>query len=380
VFIAVGLVVSSFVSLVSRRSSEANRSRAEAGTLARLAAAGAEGDPLATLLDHLRETFSLPAVSVLVDGPASGRVEASAGDDPPVTAAAATETVPVGAGVVLALRGPTIPAEDRHVVRAFAAQVGAAVEARRLSVQAGIAVQLGEADAMRNALLAAVSHDLRTPLASIKASASSLIATDIEWSDEAIEGFATAIVEETDRLTGLVENLLDMSRLRAGAVVVRRLAVGAEELVPAALESLGDLARRRPVELEVPETLPRVDTDPALVERALVNLVANALAWAPEGSPVRIEAATVGPDLHIRVVDRGPGVPPGDRERIFQPFQRLGDRSNGAGVGLGLAVARGFIEAVGGELTADDTPGGGTTMVVTLPLRTRAAPVVPEPA
>jgi two-component system, OmpR family, sensor histidine kinase KdpD len=146
--------------------------------------------------------------------------------------------------------------------------------------------------------------------------------------------------------------------------------------VPRALEGLGDLARRREIEVDVPETLPRVDTDPALVERALGNLVANALAWAPDRSPVRIEAGAVGDDLHIRVVDRGPGVPPVERERIFQPFQRLGDRSNGAGVGLGLAVARGFIEAVDGELSAEDTPGGGTTMVITLPLRTRAEPVM----
>jgi two-component system sensor histidine kinase KdpD len=378
VFIVVGVVVSSFVSLVSRRSSEVNRSRAEAETLARLATGGTDVDRLTTIVEHLRDTFDLPAVSVLVagSGPDHWRVEACAGDAPPGSPATADETVPIGDGVLLALRGGDIAAHDRHLMRAFAAQVGAAVEARRLALQAELAEQLGQADELRNALLAAVSHDLRTPLASIKASASSLLATDIEWSADAIEAFATAIVEETDRLTGLVENLLDMSRLRAGALVVRHLAVGAEELVPAALESLGEVARRRPIDVDVPETLPRVDTDPALVERALVNLVANAVAWSPEGTPVRIEAGAVGHDLHIRVVDRGPGVPPGDRERIFQPFQRLGDRSNGAGVGLGLAVARGFVEAVGGELTADDTPGGGATMVITLPLRARAEPVV----
>jgi two-component system sensor histidine kinase KdpD len=242
-----------------------------------------------------------------------------------------------------------------------------------------IADELGQADELRNTLLAAVSHDLRTPLASIKASASSLLATDVEWSREAVEEFATGIVEEADRLNGLVENLLDMSRLRAGALSVRVTAVGAEEIVPAALESLGDLARRHPIEIDVPESLPRIDTDPALVERALVNLVANAVAWSPAEARVRIEVGAVGNDLHIRVVDQGPGVPQADRDRIFEPFQRLGDRSNGAGVGLGLAVAAGFVEAVGGELAIEDTPGGGTTMVITLPLRERAAPVLAEP-
>jgi two-component system sensor histidine kinase KdpD len=381
VFIVVGVVVSSFVSLVARRSSEANRSRAEAETLARLAAAGAELDPLKTLVEHLRDTFQLAAVSVLVrEGPSTWRVEASTGDRPPSAPSEGTETVTIGEGLVLALRGSAIAAEDRHIMRAFANQLAAVIASRRLARQAEIADQLGQADELRNALLAAVSHDLRTPLASIKASASSLLATDVEWSPDAIASFATEIVEETDRLTGLVENLLDMSRLRAGAVVVRRLAVGAEEIVPAALESLGDVARRRAIDLEVPETLPRVDTDPALVERALVNLVANAIAWSPPDTPIRIEAGAVGSDLHIRVVDRGPGVPVVDRERIFQPFQRLGDRSNGAGVGLGLAVARGFVQAVGGDLSADDTPGGGTTMVLTLPLRARVAPVVSEPA
>ena len=203
----------------------------------------------------------------------------------------------------------------------------------------------------------------------------------MDWPSEAIEAFASAIVEETDRLTGLVENLLDMSRLRAGAVDVRRIAVGAEELVPAALESLGDVARRRPIEVDVPETLPRVDTDPALVERALVEpgrergrVGARRLPGPDRGGGGRAATSTSGSSTVA------PVCPPADRDRIFQPFQRLGDRSSGAGVGLGLAVARGFVEAVGGELTAEDTPGGGTTMVITLPLRTRAAPIVAEPA
>jgi two-component system sensor histidine kinase KdpD len=248
-----------------------------------------------------------------------------------------------------------------------------------LTAQAEVAEQLGQTDELRTALLAAVSHDLRNPLASIKASASSLLASDVEWSRDAIEEFAAGIVEETDRLNQLVENLLDMSRLRAGAVAVRRMTIGGGDVVPAAIVALGDVARRHPIELEVPEALPVVDTDPGLVERALVNLIANAVAWSPEGTPVRVEVGAVGQELHIRVIDRGPGVPPADRERILHPFERLGDRSNDAGVGLGLAVAQGFVQAVGGELVVEDTAGGGTTMVITLPLPERVSPVLVEP-
>ena len=223
---------------------------------------------------------------------------------------------------------------------------------------------------LRSALLAAVSHDLRTPLASIKASVTSLLAEDVEWSPEAVREFCVAIDEETDRLASLVANLLDMSRLTAGALSVHHTRVGVEEIVPAALASLGDRARHGRVAASIPETLPRIDTDPALLERAVANLIDNAIAWSPPEQAVRVEAGAVASEIHLRVIDRGPGIPVADRERVFQPFQRVGDRSNGAGVGLGLAVAQGFIRAVGSDLYIEDTPGGGTTMVVTMPVET----------
>ena len=162
-------------------------------------------------------------------------------------------------------------------------------------------------------------------------------------------------------------NLLDMSRLQAGALSLHRRPVGIDEIVPAALSSLGDRARGDVVEVGVAETLPRVDADPALLERVLANLIDNALAWSPPGLPVRVEGGAVPGAVRVRVIDRGPGIPPAERDRVFLPFQRLGDRSSGAGVGLGLAVARGFTVAMGGELTVEETPGGGATMVVVLP-------------
>jgi two-component system sensor histidine kinase KdpD len=180
-----------------------------------------------------------------------------------------------------------------------------------------------------------------------------------------INQFRRTSEDETDRLTGLVGNLLDMSRIQAGAVAPATRAIGLEEVVPAALAGLGGATHD--VDVHLPESLPPVKADPALLERVVANLVDNALAHSPEASPVRIEAGEVGGKVLIRVIDRGPGIPPTEREGIFQPFQRLGDSpSRGAGVGLGLAVAQGFTHAMGGQLTVDETPGGGTTMVVEL--------------
>lgn len=221
---------------------------------------------------------------------------------------------------------------------------------------------------LRNALLAAVSHDLRTPLASIKASASSLLAEDVAWSADDVRQFTTTIDEETDRLSALVANLLDMSRLQTGALPVREVTVGADELVLAAVASLGDRVARSDLQVDVDEELPPVTTDPSLVERAIANVIDNALAWSPDGVPVTVRAAAADGAVELHVIDRGPGIAPADRERVFLPFQRRGDRSNGPGVGLGLAVARGLLGAVGATVTATATPGGGATMVLRLPI------------
>lgn len=220
---------------------------------------------------------------------------------------------------------------------------------------------------LRNALLAAVSHDLRTPLASIKASVTSLLAEDVEWPPEVALDFVTTIDQETDRLTYLVTNLLDMSRLASGGVPVRMRPVGIDELVLAAVSSLGERGHAAHLQIDVDEELPRVATDPSLVERAIANVVDNALAWSPPARSVLVTAESSAEEVHLRVVDHGPGIPTADRDRVFLPFQRRGDRSNGAGVGLGLAVARGMLVAVGGRVGVEDTPGGGTTIVLSMP-------------
>jgi two-component system sensor histidine kinase KdpD len=222
---------------------------------------------------------------------------------------------------------------------------------------------LDRTNELRTALLNAVSHDLRTPLASIKASVSSLRATDVEWSPAQTSEFLAAIEVDTDRLNQLVGNLLDMSRLQTGTLELTRHPVALEEVVANAIESLGTEATDLAV--DVPEDLPLALVDPVLLERAIANLVANALHWSPPGSPVEISACLNAPDVELRVVDHGPGVPLESREQIFQPFQRLGDRG-GSGVGLGLAIASGFVAAMQGELLVEDTPGGGATFRVLL--------------
>jgi two-component system sensor histidine kinase KdpD len=368
VFLGVGVVVSLLVRSTLRRSAEATRARLEAAALARSSATlvGAE-DPLPRLVQQVHETFGLEGCAVVEAGE---RVVASAGRLPPDGGGG--ERLALGENVELVLVGPVV-ADDLEALQAFAAQLRAALEQERLRREAAKTSRLSEANELRTALLRAVSNDLRTPLASIKAAVTSLLQHDVDWTLEATTEFLQTIDEEADRLNRLVGNLLDMSRLETGALSVRPRPVGLEEVVAAALSSLPD--RGAGVVVDVPETLPAVVVDPALLERAVANLVANASQHTPSGRTVRVEAREVGARVDLLVVDRGPGVPEDDRERVFAPFQRLGDTGS-TGVGLGLAVARGFVEAVGGQLTLEETPGGGLTVVVTLPRQ----PVRPAPA
>jgi two-component system sensor histidine kinase KdpD len=278
--------------------------------------------------------------------------------------------------MALALTGRVLPAEDRRVLAAFAAQAAVVLDRRRLREEADQARTLAEGNRIRTALLAAVSHDLRTPLAGIKASVTSLRSDDIEWSEQDRAELLEAIEEGADRLDHVVGNLLDMSRLQTGTVTPIIREVDLDEVVPIALGGVPDAS----VEMDIPETLPMVSVDKGLLERVVANLVENAVKYSPQDEPVLVSASALGSRVELRVVDRGPGVPDEAKERIFEPFQRYGDAPRGAGVGLGLAVARGFAEAVGGTLDAEDTPGGGLTMVLTLPVAEQRAPQPSAPA
>jgi len=250
----------------------------------------------------------------------------------------------------------------RRTLDGFAAQIVAALERDRLRTQAAQAEVLGEANRVRTALLTAVSHDLRTPLASVKAAVSSLRQADVRWSPQDEQDLLATVEEGADRLNSLVGNLLDMSRVHAGALRPFLRPTSLDEVVPLAIEGLD---AGPAIDLDLPDGLPLVLTDPGLLERVVTNLAANAVRFSPAGVAVEISARDEDGEVVLRVVDHGPGVPEAERERIFEPFQRLGDQSVG-GVGLGLAVARGFVDAMGCLLAADSTPGGGLTMKVTL--------------
>jgi two-component system sensor histidine kinase KdpD len=367
VFVIVGGVVGELVSRVARRRTQAAQAQAEAETLARLSGTLlSEQDPVPALMSGLRSTFACTSVAVLRREGETWRIETSAGEPVPDRPEAAQVSVPLDADTVLAVSGPGLGEKELYTLRAFAGQLALAVERRRLRAEAAAAEGLAEANELRTALLAAVSHDLRTPLASIKASVTSLLQPDVDLGDSGRAELMEAIDEETDRLDNLVGNLLDMSRLQTGVLELVWRDVGLDEVVPAALQSLGgDLTGR--VIVDVPETLPRVHADAALLERAVANLIDNAVHASPVDRPVRVSAGGMQDRVELTVVDEGPGIPRDQRDDVFRPFQRLGDSSTGDGVGLGLAVARGFVEAMDGELSIEDTPGGGATFIVDLP-------------
>jgi two-component system sensor histidine kinase KdpD len=249
------------------------------------------------------------------------------------------------------------------MLSAFAAQVAVAYRQRELAEAASAVEPLTEAERARTALLNAVSHDLRTPLASAKAAVSSLLASDVAWSDEDRQELLASADESLDRLTDLVTSLLDLSRLQAGVLPVLVAPVALEDVVLRAVDHA--IPRDAPVDIDVRTDLPEVSADAGLLERVIANLVQNALRYSPQH--VAITGSEHAGLVELRVIDRGPGIRPEDADAVFTAFQRRDDSpSNGAGVGLGLAVARGFTEAMGGHVFAEETPGGGATFVVQL--------------
>ncbi|MFD4910865.1 ATP-binding protein [Kitasatospora purpeofusca] len=394
VFAAVALTVSTVVDHATRLTARAARATAEAETLSTLAGSVLRGaDALPALLEKSRTAFGMSSVALL--GRTGGEVLAScdtaaaeakdAADGDRADRAAApdrdpvTTEVPVGADAVLVLTGRRLPAADQRVLTAFAAHVAAALERDRLAVVAAEVEPIKAADRMRTALLAAVSHDLRTPLAAALASVGSLRSPDVEFSPEDQAELLATADESLVKLTRLVDNLLDMSRLQAGALTLHLAETHLDEILPRALDSLADPhAPVQPLDLE---TVPPVLADPPLLERVLANVITNALRYNAPGAPVLVAASHHAGRVELRVIDRGPGIAPEDRDRVFLPFQRLGDTDNTTGVGLGLALSRGLAEAMDGSLEVEDTPGGGTTMLLTLPAApARQLPADPLPA
>jgi len=376
VFVAVGLAVSWTVDTTARRTKQAVRANAESELLVTTAGSILRGqDAVEALLERTREAFGMQSACLLerqdsgattARGPAAGwTLVACAGEAPASRPEDAEVDIPVTDKLSLALTGRTLPASDRRALGAFAAYAAVALEQQRLTAEAEAAKPIAAADRMRTALLAAVSHDLRSPLASAKAAVTSLRSPDVHWDEEDTEELLATADESLDRLIRLVGNLLDMSRLQAGALSLFPRPAGLDEIVALALDDLGPVGRD--ITVEIPESLPAVSADPAILERVVVNLTENALRYSPAGKAPHLAASALGDRVELRVVDRGPGISDDDKDHVFVPFQRLGDTDNTTGVGLGLALSRGLTEAMGGTLTAEDTPGGGLTMTVSLP-------------
>jgi len=357
-FVTVAVAVSSVVHLAARRAVQAARAREEAASLLELAQTVLGGaDSPTAVLDHLTGTHGGQAELQERSGGRWVRTASSnvAGRLP------AANRIDIRDDLSLLVTGQRDSA-TAALLAGYAAQAAAALDRERLRTQAAQAEALAEGNRMRTALLAAVSHDLRTPLASIKASVSSLRQTDVQWSPADEADLLATIEQNADRLDALIGNLLDMSRLHTGSLQPFLRPTAIDEVAPVAVGGLDDSLR---LELAVPEGFPLVLADPGLLERVLANLFSNALRYSPASRPPELQAELVDGMVRLEVVDHGPGVPDAQKERIFEPFTRVADRH--PGVGLGLAVAKGFAEAMGGRIEAGDTPGGGLTVTVTLP-------------
>jgi two-component system sensor histidine kinase KdpD len=381
VFIGVAVTVGTLVDVASKRALEARRARLEAEALARSTASlAADPEPLPRLLDQLHSTFDLTGVQIVRSEPHGDVTVASAGDvgGSPTASLALASSVQGSKGTesTLQLFGRALSIDDLRLLRVLADQLSVAVENRRLMAEASEAATLADIDAIRTAMLRAVSHDLRTPLASIKAMISGLRDPAVNWTDDQLAEALETVDQETDRLNRLVGNLLDASRLQIGALAVEIRPTVLNDTVNAALQSLN--VGLDEVQVDIAPDASAVMGDPVLLERSLANVLSNALRHTPPEHRVRIEGAKVADSVHLRIVDRGVGIPASDRARVTTPFQRLGDqRTNDDGVGLGLSIAEGFIAAMHGMLTLDDTPGGGLTVTITLP---RAAEISVEAA
>jgi two-component system, OmpR family, sensor histidine kinase KdpD len=367
VLLLVAVAVAALVDGAASRAREARRASQEAELLALFAGSVLRGADLDTLLERVRETYSQRAVSLLREG--SGIV-GCVGTDPCVDVVTADTAIEVGDDEFwLLMAGRKLPARDRRVLGAVAKQAAGLVKQRELTEEAGKAEAIAQADELRRSLLSAVSHDLRTPLAAAKAAVSSLRSNDIDFSAEDTAELLATIEESIDQLTALVANLLDSSRLAAGVLRPELRRVYLEETVQRALLGISKGItgfRRRGIDrvkVDVGDAV--VMADSGLLERVLANLVDNALRYAPD-SLVRVTAGRVGDRVLIAVVDEGPGIPRGAENQVFAPFQRLGDHDTSIGVGLGLSVAHGFVEAMNGTIAVIDTPGGGLTVEIDL--------------
>jgi two-component system sensor histidine kinase KdpD len=422
VFLAVALLTGQLAASVRRRAQEALRRAASAEALYELSTALIAQRDLISVLEaltaRLQRAFDLRACAILLpDGttnswrtaavagnlPAPQRVEGNrtlhgmavwvnAHGEPSRLPEQGVELLPLRSGEhsvgVLQLAtsaGERLDGEREQLLRTFANGAAIAIEQARLAQEQRVAAMALESDRLKTALLSSVSHDLRTPLAGIKAAATSLLQDDIQWSAEDRRAFASDIDVEADRLTRLVSNLLDLSRIEAGGIQPDRDWEDVAEMILRVVERSTPQLRGHPVSVDVPDNLSPVYLDTVQIEQVLTNLLENAAKYSPAGSPISISASVApGPDvseLRISVADRGPGISRAEQERVFDKFYRVrGSNRRAAGTGMGLAIVHGLMAAHGGRVWVESEPGRGSTFVVALPLVDEAPAQPFEPA
>ncbi|MGO2138854.1 MAG: DUF4118 domain-containing protein [Leucobacter sp.] len=366
-YVVIASLVSIIVDRAARHTRAAKRSAAESELIQTIAGSVLRGDDAAqALAERTREAFGLPAVRVVHDE--TEGVIASSGahtDGDPLT------RIALGDGAHLELYGPPLAASEQRLLSVVVAQLSAALAHQELEQTAKEIEPIAASDRVRGALLTALSHDLRRPLAAATAAVGGLRTTGLKLTDEDRGELLDTAEESLGALAALLTDLLDVSRLQGGALSIANRPTDPAEAIAPALDELG--LGPADVRLALNHGDARAQADPALLQRVIVNLLANATRHSPAGEPVVITTSVFAGTLEVRVVDHGPGVPADKRDDIFVPFQRLGDTDNDTGLGLGLALSRGFIEAMHGTLTPEDTPGGGLTMVISLATETDEA-------
>jgi two-component system sensor histidine kinase KdpD len=350
--------------LVSRfalRSYEADRARAEAQILASaVATTGTSHEDLLPLLDSLRAVFDAASVAIIIESDGQWRSDVVSGD-PLLDIASATQ-FPIEDHYALALEGVALDGDDRQLVSAFAGRVAHGLRMMRSVKDAAQLRVLGEAEATRSGLMRAVSTDLSGSLEAIQFKVTSLLDGDVTAPIRVQRERLLAIETEVQRLSRVVNNIVDLGRLESQSVAVRPASMTMGSIVTHALASVDTSGH--PLDIDVASDLPRLDIDPALAQRTLAIFIANACRFSPSGSPVRVSAGVAGDDMEVLVIDRGSGVSSALRRALFEPRQRLNAES---GASLGLWVAAGYVTLLKGQIRLEDTPGGGLTVVLRFP-------------
>ena len=356
-YLLTAALVSVVVDRAARKTRVARRTAAESGLLQSVAGLVLRGeDAVESLLSRATEAFGLSGARLMTDG----KVVANWG----TTSDQVTEHR-IDDHTVVEFHGPEPDASERRLMSVIAAQLGTALEQRQLEETAKAVEPLAATDRVRTALLSAVGHDLRRPLAAATAAVSGLRSEWSKLSDQDRADLLETADEALSQLANLVTDLLDVSRLQSGVLGVSVMPVDPAEVIMPALDELS--LGPADVEIDLGSDVPEMVADPALLQRVVVNLLSNALRYEPAGSRVRLAESSFANQVEIRVIDHGPGIPEDRRDDVMVPFQRLGDTDSSVGLGLGLALSKGFVEGMDGTLALEDTPGGGLTMVISLP-------------